>query len=328
MILAADVGGTKTLMGLFERSGKKLRAVREASFPSQGFASFEAMVGEFLGAGRARLDGIAVGVAGPVVGGRSQVVNLHWPVDERRLARRLGVQGVRVINDLEATAWGIPALSGRQLASLTPRMRSRPGNAALIAAGTGLGMALLCWDGERHWPTASEGGHQQFGPRDALEIELVRHLLGIHGRVSIERVVAGPGLSAIYRFLVESGRARETPAMSRFLAGASDPNAAIARAGLEGADSAARRALDLFVSIYGAAAGDLALVARAVGGVYVGGGIAPKILSKLRSGEFLRSFRAKGRLQPLVEQIPVRVILEPRTALWGAAAYAKEQVCA
>jgi len=318
VILAGDVGGTKTILALFASSNGRLRKVRERSFPSRGSPSLEAMVEEFLAEGGGRVQQAAVGVAGPVVAGRSQVVNLRWPVDEHELARALGTPHVCVLNDVEATAWGIPALSPRQLLNLTPGVRGRPGNVALIAAGTGLGMCILFRRGEELEPSSSEGGHQDFAPRDDVEIDLLRFLRQRHGRVSVERVVAGPGLSALYQFLVATGRGKESREMSRRLA-SGDANAVVSEAGVRGEDPVAERAVEMFVSSYGAAAGDLALVARAVGGVYVGGGIAPKILPKLRSGEFVRSFRAKGRLSPLVERIPVRVILEPRTALLGAA---------
>jgi len=322
MILAGDVGGTKTLLGLFRRIDGKLTAIREASFPSGAYPSLDAIVLEFLSGGGQKVDRCAVGVAGPVVGGRSHVVNLRWPVDARRLARALGLSRAAVINDLEATAWGIPELDSRKLSNLTPGIRARPGNAALIAAGTGLGMALLVRDGERFLQQASEGGHQGFAPRDDLEIELLQFMRRRIGRVSVERIVAGPGFSAIYQFLVESGRGKESARMSERIAEADDPNAAITEAALAGEDPVAKRTLDLFVSLYGAAAGNLALVTKADGGVFVGGGIAPKILSRLREGEFIRAFRDKGRLQPLLERIPVRVITEPRTALIGAAACA------
>jgi glucokinase len=276
-------------------------------------------VDEFQSRSKARVRRCAVGVAGPVVDGRSQVINLRWPVDTRRLARKLGISSVRVLNDLEATAWGIPVLPPQKMLSLTPGLRPRPGNAALIAAGTGLGMALMLWDGERFHPQASEGGHQTFGPRDDLEIDLLRFLRGRYDRVSVERAASGPAVSAIYEFLVGSGRGSQSRLMSQRLAEADDPNSVVARAALAGDDAVAEKALDVFVSLYGAAAGDLALVAKATGGVYVGGGIAPKILPKLREGGFVKAFRDKGRLAPLLERIPIRVILEPRTALLGAA---------
>ena len=321
VILAGDVGGTKTNLGLFTWSSGKLRRVREGTFSSQESPSLEAMIARFLSEGGGTVHRAAVGVAGPVIDGTSQVVNLRWPVDERKLARAVGTPHVRVLNDLEATAWGIPVLPSRKLLNLTPGLRPRAGNAALIAAGTGLGMAILFRNGERFEPAASEGGHQGFAPRNEIEIELLRFMRKRYGRVSVERILAGPGFSAIYEFLVASGRGVETPEMSRRLA-AGDRNSAVSEAGVNGEDPVAERAVEMFVSMYGASAGDLALIARAVGGVYVGGGIAPKILPKLRSGEFLQSFRAKGRLSQLVEQIPVKVILEPNTALLGAAACA------
>jgi glucokinase len=322
MFLAGDVGGTKTLLGLFKRVEGKPVAVREASYPSRGYASLEEIIEEFLSAGRQKVHRVAVGVAGPVLGGRSQVVNLRWSVDRARLSRTLDIEDVQVLNDLEATAWGIPELSSRQFINLTPGLRGRPGNAALIAAGTGLGMALLLWDRERFHACASEGGHQEFAPRDDLEIELLQYLRGRHARVSVERVVAGPGFSAIYQFLIDTGRCEESPTLARRMTEAGDPNAVISQAGLTGEDPAAEKTIDIFVSLYGSAAGDLALVIKATAGIYVGGGIAPKILPKLRSGVFVQSFRHKGRLSSLIEKIPVRVIVEPRTALLGAAACA------
>jgi glucokinase len=322
VILAGDVGGTKTLLGLFQQVSGKLRLVRHASFASADSPSLESIVERFLAAGRERVRRCAVGVAGPVVRGRSHVVNVRWPVDAGVLAHRLGLGEAHLLNDLEATAWAVGELPATKLVSLTPRVRPDPGNAALIAAGTGLGTAILFWDGQRHLPSASEGGHQGFSPRDREELELVEFMLERHQRVSVERLVAGPGILAVYEFLIRSGRVRESASMRRRLAGAEDPNAAITEAGVRGEDRAAARAVRWFASMYGAAAGDLALVSRAVGGVYVGGGIAPKILPLLRDGTFLRAFRDKGRLSPLLRRIPVRVILEPRAALFGAAAYA------
>jgi glucokinase len=323
MILAGDVGGTKTDLALFRTAGGKLRLAASGTFPSREHSSLEEIVGRFLAQWPEKVECAAFGVAGPVVRGRSQVVNLRWPVDSGRLARVLGLERVRLLNDLEAAAWGIPELPSGKICSLTPGLRSRPGNGALIAAGTGLGMALLLWDGERFHPCASEGGHQSFGPRDDLEDDLLKYMRVQYGRVSLERIVSGPGFSAIYSFLVESGRCRESMRMKRRLARAKDPNEEIGKAGLRGEDAVAEKVLKIFISLYGAAAGDLALVARATAGLYVGGGIAPKMLDRLRDGEFVRAFRDKGRLTPLVEMIPVRVVLEPRTALFGAAAYAR-----
>jgi glucokinase len=325
VILAGDVGGTKTILGLFSRRGGRLVPEREGTFPSADSPSLEAILEAFLSTGRERVTACALGVAGPVVRERTEVVNLRWPVDARRIARFLRLPEVHLLNDLEATAWGISALPPGKTLNLTPRARGRPGNAALIAAGTGLGTAILCWDGKRHWPAAGEGGHAGFAPRDGDEMELLRYFLRRYDRLSLDRLVSGPGLGRIYEFLVESGRGTSSPPMARRLE-QEEPAAAISEAGLRGNDPTAERALDWFVSLYGSAAGDLALVAGAIGGVWVGGGIAPKILPKLRSGAFVRAFRTKGRLSPYLERIPVRVILDPRTGLLGAAARAARVV--
>jgi glucokinase len=298
MILAGDVGATKTILGLFRASAGRVDPVREESFDSASYPSLDAIVHEFLSAGRHRVDRAAFGVAGPVVGGKSRVVNLKWSVDGRRLARRLEIARFRLLNDVEATAWGVSALSPRKLANLTPGLRGGPGNAAV---------------------------HQEFGPRDDLEIALLRSLRRRHGRVSAERVVSGPGISEIYRFLVENRWGRESDSLGRELALAPDPNRVVSRAGLVGRDPLAEKALDMFVSLYGAVAGNLALAACATAGLYVGGGIAVDILPKLRAGGFVRAFRDKGRLSSLSSRIPVRVILEPRTALLGAAACAARE---
>ncbi|MBZ5637730.1 MAG: glucokinase [Acidobacteriia bacterium] len=325
MILAGDVGGTKTILGLFSRRGRRLVASRQGTFPSATNPSLEAIVEAFLAEGSERVTACAIGVAGPVIGERTEVVNLSWSVDARKVARLLRLKKVHLLNDLEATAWGISALPKGGTLGLTTGLRPRPGNAALLAAGTGLGTAILFWDGRRHWPAASEGGHVGFAPRDEEEIELLRYFLRRHGRLSLDRLVSGPGLRGICDFLLESGRGAASPVIAAALA-AGDPSAAIAAAGLRGEDATAERALDWLVSLYGSAAGDLALVAGAVGGVWVGGGIAPKILPRLRSGAFLRSFRSKGRLSHFLERIPVRVILEPRTGLLGAAVRAAQGV--
>jgi len=283
------------------------------------------MVRTFLEQGRERPAVFAVGVAGPVTGGHSQLTNLPWAVDEAELRDTFAFRRIRVLNDLEATGWGIGSLRGRQVATLTPALRARTGNAAVIAAGTGLGMAILVRDGVRWLVSASEGGHQDFAPRDPTEEALLRFVRReLRGRVSVERVVSGDGLGRIYRFLTQTGRARETAVMRRRLAASQDPNATISEAGLAGRDRASARALALFVRLYGAAAGNLALVARASGGMFLAGGIAPRILPALRGAPFLRAFREKGRLSPLVAAIPIKVVLEPRAALLGAAACAHD----
>ncbi len=325
MFLAADVGGTKTLLALFRAEKGRLVEIRSGEYASAEHPSFEAIAKAFLEEGKEKPRRAAVGVAGPVVGGKSRVVNVKWPVEEKKVARALGLDRVAVLNDLEATGWGLPELPAKKIRPLTKGLRPKPGNAALIAAGTGLGMCILHWDGTRHLPAAGEGGHQDLAPRDALEYELLRFLQKRHGRVSVERVVAGPGMGAIYDFLVETGRGTRSLLLDKRFE-KEDRNAVVSEAGVARQDATAARAVEIFVSLYGAAAGNLALVAKAVGGVWVGGGIAPKILPALERGLFLESFRAKGRMRPLLSEIPVKVILEPRTALLGAAAYAAREL--
>lgn len=321
MILAGDVGGTKTLLGLFERDGRRLRQVRAAVFSSGEWATLERMVAAFLAEGRERPRRAAFGVAGPIFRGKSQIVNLRWAVDARRLSRSIGDKPVGLLNDLEAAAHGLGELTARQIVNLTPALRPGDGNVALISPGTGLGMAILVRDGKRLLVSASEGGHADFAPRDADEAALLEYVQRRHPRVSQERIVAGPGFSTIYDFLVDTGRERTSPAMRARLA-SGDRNAAVSQAGLEGSDPAAERAVDMFVSLLGAAAGNLALVAKASGGVFVGGGIPPRILPKLREGTFLESFRAKGRLRTFLETVPVKIVVEPRLGLLGAASFA------
>ncbi|MBV8052129.1 MAG: glucokinase, partial [Acidobacteriaceae bacterium] len=244
--------------------------------------------------------------------------NLPWIIESKHLADKLGLAGVSLINDLEANAWGISTLQAKDLISLNTIKSSPIGNQAVISAGTGLGEAGLYWDGTRYHIFASEGGHADFAPRDELQMELLRYLIAHFGHVSYERVVSGPGLVNIFYFLRDTKRGTEPTWLTEEMA-QGDPAAAISRAASEGQCPLCEQALDLFVSIYGAEAGNLALKVKATGGVYLGGGIAPKILTKLAGPLFMQSFLAKGRMQALLETIPVRVINNDSTALMGAA---------
>jgi glucokinase len=321
MILAGDVGGTKTHLALFEPGEHPRRPALERKFPSGEHASLESLVLEFLDAASERPTRAVLGIAGPVVNNRTEATNLPWVIDGSSMSAALGEASVTLINDLEATAWGLPLLEASELEVLQPGSPAA-GNRALIAAGTGLGEAFLVWNGQSHLPSASEGGHTDFGPRDPLEDELNQWLRGKYARTSYERVLSGPGLADFYRFMSASGRAAEPAQFAERFAAAPDPAAVVTQAALDGSCERARATLEHWVSIYGAEAGNLALKALAVGGVYVGGGIAPRIVPALRAGGFIDSFRRKGRLTPLLERIPVRVILDSRTALWGAAAVA------
>lgn len=321
MILAGDIGGTKTRLAAFEGQGNQLRGLVEETFASSSYLSLLSIVSAFVERYRLKPEAVCFGVAGPVRHGQVQTTNLPWIVDASELGEQLGLEKVILINDLEANAYGLSALAPEDLMLLNPG-EAAPGNAALIAAGTGLGEAGLFWDGTQHLPFACEGGHSSFAPADALQTELLGYLQARFDHVSWERVLSGPGLYNVYRFLRDSGRGEEPPWLTERLQGA-DPAAVISKAGLKRTSKLCEQALDLFVALYGAEAGNLALKLMATGGVFIGGGIAPKILARLKEGAFMQAFAAKGRLQPLLASIPVRIILNERTALLGAALCAR-----
>ncbi len=320
MILAGDIGGTKTHLALFDAD---LRQVLRSEFPSREHPDLSGILRAFLdgpGSGR-RVTRACLGVAGPVRGATVRTTNLPWELDARDLARALEIPEVWLINDLEANAWGIAALRSQEMTVLSAGAADAAGNAALISAGTGLGEAGLHWDGATHRPFACEGGHASFAPRDALETELLIWLMRRFDHVSWERVVSGPGLLLLYEFLRDTARGEEPPWLREEIRDA-DPAAAIARAALEGRSELCAQALRLFVTLYGAEAGNLALKIMATGGVFVGGGMAPKILQAMEGPHFLAAFVAKGRMRPLLESMPVKVILNDRAALLGAARFA------
>ncbi|HEX3176978.1 MAG TPA: glucokinase [Methylomirabilota bacterium] len=318
MILAGDVGGTKTTLALFD--GERL--VREATMASRGFASLEAAIERFLDAApRPTIAALAVGVAGPVIDGRSTTTNLPWHIDERVLAAAVPVPRVRLVNDLEAAAHGMLALAEEDFLTLQAGRR-QTGNLAVIAAGTGLGEALVVADGERHIVIASEGGHADFAPRGDRQEDLLRFLRKEFQRVSYERVLSGPGLHNVYRFLRDTGAAPESAAVADALSRL-DPGAVITEHALGGTDALSERTVEMFAEVYGAEAGNLALKGLAVGGVVVAGGIAPRIAPLLARSGFVAHFRDKGRLSPLMESIPVRIALNVRAPVLGAARIAR-----
>ncbi len=315
MLLCGDIGGTKTTLALF-RPDAPLVPSDPVRFTSAAFAGLEGLVETYLVGRTAALTGACFGIAGPVLEDRVATTNLPWLVDAGTLRARLGGVPVFLLNDIEALAYGVLALPADRLATLHPG-RPATGNIAVIAAGTGLGEGGLVWDGTRHVPFASEGGHADFAPRSEREIALLRYLLGRHAHVSWEHVVSGPGLVHCLEFL----RDVEGLVVPDGLAADLEP-AAISAAALAGSPPIAVEALALFVGCYGAMAGNLALTVKATGGVYVGGGIAPKILPALQTGAFCAAFLAKGRFETLLACMPVHVILDDRTALYGAARYA------
>jgi glucokinase len=324
-ILAGDVGGTKTNLALYAVDRpRKLALVREQSFASSRYRSLEKVLAEFLSGGRDRIHAAAFGVAGPVIGGRVKTTNLPWTVRATRLERVIGGGPVRLLNDLEATAYGGLLAAPREIEWIM-RGKQRPGNIAVIAAGTGLGQAFLYWDGKRHRPVATEGGHVDFAPRDDRELALLVYLQRKLARVSYERVLSGPGLVSIFTFLDEELGRPVSPLVRERLR-RDDPGAVIGEAGLAGICPASSEAVEMFVAIYGAQAGNLALTVMATGGLLVGGGIAVKLLPKIKSGSFLRAFLDKGRYADLMSTIPVGVLTDPKTALLGAAHAAADLV--
>jgi glucokinase len=318
MILAGDIGGTNARLALFSRD---LRTLDAETYPTARHGSLAEIVSRFLAPWRSRVTSACFGVAGPVANGIVRTVNLPWAVDARELAETVGLESVDVVNDLEANACGVLRLSADDLATLSPGEPGARGNCAVVSAGTGLGEAALWWDGSRYHALASEGGHADFAPRTETEVELYRYLAAELGHVSYERVCSGAGLVNIYRFLRRSDAggvaSAETPTPAEITAAAR-----LDRGSLGG------RALDLFLSVYGARAGNVALAFNATGGVYLGGGIAPRLVPELREGAFMRAFVGKGRLTPLLERIPVHVILNDRAALLGAAHIAAERSAA
>jgi glucokinase len=301
--------------------GEKLHAESQHNFPSKRYSGLIPVLQEFLAGGDHAIEAASFGIAGPVVDGKVKTPNLPWMLDTADLRHALKLDAVTLLNDLEAGAYGIFTLENDEFYTLNEGTLRHAGNKALIAAGTGLGQAILYDDGGHFHPLASEGGHADYAPRDELEIELLRYLIGRFGHVSYERVLSGPGLFNIYRFLKDV-RGMEEPSWLTERLSADDPSAVISKAALAGEAAICSEALNLFVSVYGAEAGNLALRAKSVRGLYVGGGIAPKILAKLKDGTFMRAFVDKGRYADLLAAIPVQVILNEQTALRGAAYYA------
>lgn len=329
MILAGDVGGTKVHLALYGFSEGRLCHVRDEKFHARDYTGLEEIARKFLSdSGNPEITAGCFGVPGPVRGGRLKLTNLPWILDCRDLSHGLNVEHLFLINDLEANGYGIPELSAEQIFQLSAGDSSAIGNRGLVSAGTGLGEAILVWNGRIHVPIASEGGHCDFAPRNDLEIDLLRYLQKqLKGRVSFERVVSGIGLKNIYEFLRDE-KGMEEPAWLKERMSLEDPNAVIGEVGEEGTNELCAKTLHLFVSAYGAEAGNLALKVLAVGGLYLGGGIAPKILKKMKDGAFMNAFTDKGRLSELLIHTPVRIILESRAALMGAAAYAESRAAA
>ena len=319
-VLAGDIGGTKTRLAVCEVEGARLDTLCEASYPSGEYVSLDAIVQDFLDRADADCRQACFGIAGPVQQGRAETTNLPWVIEAQAMAAGFGFDTVSLMNDLQANAWGIEALDDDDCCLLSAGRPDAAGNASIIAAGTGLGEAGLYWDGQRHWPFASEGGHADFSPHSDLEIALLDYLRKRFAHASWERVVSGPGLVNLHDFLC-AHRGVAVPAWLHDEMAAGDAAAAISRAALDERDAVCADALDLFVHLYGVEAGNHALKIMATGGIYIGGGIAPRILDKIKGPLFMQGLLSKGRMQPLLEGMPVRVILNDRTALYGPALY-------
>jgi len=319
MLLAGDIGATKTNLAIYSPEGG-LVPQAEATFKSGDYARLEAVVAEFLDEVQAPLDRAVFGVPGPVVDRHSTTTNLPWVVREEALEEALGVQQAKLLNDLEATAHGLPHLPPSDLYAINDAS-PRSGTKVVVAPGTGLGEAILFFHGAHYYVIPSEGGHTDFAPTNLFEIRLLRYLKGKFGHVSYERVCSGSGMPNIYAYLKKQGFAQEKPEIKKALKEASDPTPIIVQKAMAGECELSIATLNAFVSILGAEAGNLALKVMATGGVYLGGGIPPKILSKLKDGTFMAAFVNKGRFAEMLAQIPVYVILNEKTALFGAACY-------
>jgi glucokinase len=328
MLLAGDIGATKTVLATFSHESGVPVPVAEAIFPSDAYPSLDAVIADFPAAWHPRVTQAAFGVAGPVLDGRAHITNLGWDIDAASLSRTLSLPAVTLLNDLEATATAVPHLEPADVYALTTGEPRTGGAIAVIAPGTGLGEAFLTWNGTRYQAHATEGGHVDFAPRNDLEIDLLQYLLAHSDHISYEDVCSGLAVPHLYRFLRDSGRYDEPPWLAARLRAADDPTPVIIDTALDQTRPSpiGVATLDLFVSILAAEAGNLALKVLATGGVYLAGGIPPRILDVLGGNTFRAAFTSKGRMSALVSRMPVRVITNPKAALLGAAYAAMEPV--
>jgi glucokinase len=326
MLLAGDIGGTKTNLAVFSPEAGPRAPLAEATFPSADYPSLEALTLEFLSQVDLPVERASFGVAGPVAAGRAEITNLPWVMAETPLQEALNLLSVRLLNDLASIAHAVPFLEPDDLHTLNEGQPVPGGAIAIVAPGTGLGEAYLTWDGSRYRPHASEGGHTDFAPNNPLEVELLRYLQDRFEHVSCERVCSGRGLPNIYAYLKDSGYADEPAWLAEQLAAADDPTPVIVNTALsrERPCELCVATLNTFVSILGAEAGNLVLKVMATVGVYLGGGIPPRILPALEGKRFLEAFQRKGRMSDLLARVPVHVILNPKVALLGAACYGLE----
>lgn len=322
MFLIGDIGGTKTNIAVLETLTNGFKPLYEKSFPSKDYDSLRTIVKKVVDENKFRIVHACFGVAGPIKDGKCDATNLPWLVDSKKIAEVLNIDSVSLLNDLQAAAYGIESLEEKDVFVLNKGNPQRDGNKCLLSAGTGLGESIIFWDGKKYKPSPSEGGHSDFAPRNKIEIKLLNYLINKYGRISYERILSGPGLLNVYNFFKDTTY-QNTPAWLLERLKKEDPSAVISEVGMQKKDECCEKVLDLFVSIYGAEAGNLALTALATGGVFIGGGIAPKILNKIKEGTFVQAFTHKGRLSVMVSQIPVKIILNDKIPLLGCTNFLK-----
>ena len=322
MILAGDIGATRTRLAAFQTEGNKLELVVQKTYKSQQHGGLQEIISAFVKTEGIPVHSACFGVAGPVRGGKSKISNLPWTIDSQELAAQLRLGSVGLINDLEAYAYGIDALESKDFVTLSEGLgEDAEGNRVVIAARTGLGVAGLFWDGFRHHPFPCEGGHADFAPKNDLEAELAQYLRKKHDHVSCERILSGPGLKNIYDFLRDAGKAEEPAWLQKQMSEAPDPPALISRLALEKKAAICDQALNIFVGVYGSETGNCALNFMATGGVFIGGNIAAKIVPRMQEPVFMNSFLNKGRMGALLADMPVKIVLNDDAGIIGAAQY-------
>ncbi|MEN6375316.1 MAG: glucokinase [Smithella sp.] len=330
-VLAGDIGGTKTNLAVFSSEAGLKSPLAEGTFPSRKYPDLESIVREFLlrNANGINIDLASFGVAGPVIDGRAKITNLPWVMDEENLACIFGFSSVRLLNDVMACACALPSFGANDLYTLNEGISDPAGAIAIVAPGTGLGEAYLTWNKTYYQAHASEGGHTDFAPTNALEAGLLNYLWKRFDHISTELVCSGSGLINIYNYLKDGGYAAEPDWLAAELSAVDDPVPVIIRVAVDADRSCmlCQSALDVFIHTLGAEAGNMALKVMASGGVYLGGGIPPRIIAALQKGSFIDAFRCKGRMSELLERMPVRVIMNPRAALLGAAIHGMDLVC-
>src|ERR1700681_557939 len=321
MILAGEIGATRTRLAAFETEGSRLKGVVEKNYVSQQHDGLSGILADFIKTEGIPVHSACLGVAGPVRAGRSKISNLPWVIDAREVAKQLKLNSVGLLNDLEAYAYGIDGLESKDFITLSDGVEEAEGNRAVISAKTGLGIAGLYWDGFRHHPFACEGGHADFAPRNDLQMELLAYLQKKYGRISCERILSGPGIKNIYDFLRDAHKAEEPEWLRAQISAAPDPPALISQMALEHKSAICDQTLSIFVSVFGAETGNCALNFMTTGGIFIGGSIAAKIVPKMKDPIFLRAFLARGRMEPLLREMSVKIVINDDSGIMGAALY-------